>query len=210
MTDASTAPDIHERRKADHIRINLEEDVAFKALTNGLEQYFFMHCALPELDLATVDTSVRVLGKQLRTPLLISSMTGGTARAQAINRELAAGAQAAGMAMGLGSMRAAVEDPTLEATYQVRDVAPDILLFANLGAVQLNYGYGLDQCRRAVDMIGADALILHFNALQEAVQPEGDGNFAGLLGKVETVCRAMPVPVVALSLIHISEPTRPY
>lgn len=197
MTDASPAPDIHERRKADHIRINLEEDVAFKRLTNGLEQYFFMHCALPELDLAAVDTSVTVLGKRLRTPLLISSMTGGTARAQAINRELAAGAQAAGMAMGLGSMRAAVEDPTLEATYQVRDVAPDILLFANLGAVQLNYGYGLDQCRRAVDMIEADALILHFNALQEAVQPEGDGNFAGLLGKVEAICRALPVPVVA-------------
>ena len=189
--------DIHERRKADHIRINLEEDVAFKALTNGLEQYFFMHCALPELDLATVDTNVTVLGKPLRTPLLISSMTGGTARAQAINRELAAGAQAAGMAMGLGSMRAAIEDRTLEATYQVRDVAPDILLFANLGAVQLNYGYGLDQCRRAVDMIEADALILHFNALQEAVQPEGDGNFAGLLGKVEAVCRTLPVPVVA-------------
>ena len=191
------ATDIHERRKADHIRINLEEDVAFKRLTNGLEQVFFMHCALPELDLAAVDTSVTVLGKPLRTPLLISSMTGGTARAQAINRELAAGAQAAGMAMGLGSMRAAVEDPALEATYQVRDVAPDILLFANLGAVQLNYGYGLDQCRRAVDMIAADALILHFNALQEAVQPEGDGNFAGLLNKVEAVCRALPVPVVA-------------
>ena len=197
MTEASTVPDIHERRKADHIRINLEEDVAFKRLTNGLEQYFFMHCALPELDLATVDTSVTVLGKRLRTPLLISSMTGGTARAQAINRELAAGAQAAGMAMGLGSMRAAIEDRTLEATYQVRDVAPDILLLANLGAVQLNYGYGLDQCRRAVDMIAADALILHFNALQEAVQPEGDGNFAGLLGKVEAICRALPVPVVA-------------
>ena len=94
-------------------------------------------------------------------------------------------------------MRAAVEDPALEATYRVRDVAPDILLFANLGAVQLNYGYGLEQCRRAVDMIAADALILHFNALQEAVQPEGDGNFAGLLGKVEAICRALPVPVVA-------------
>lgn len=191
------SPDIHERRKADHIRINLEEDVAFKGLTTGLEAYFFMHRALPELDLAAVDTGVTVLGKRLHTPLLISSMTGGTARAQAINRELAAGAQAAGMAMGLGSMRAAIEDRALEATYQVRDVAPDILLFANLGAVQLNYGYGLDHCRRAVDMITADALILHFNALQEAVQPEGDGNFAGLLGKIEAICRALPVPVIA-------------
>ncbi len=203
MINSSTTPpvtpaaDIHERRKADHIRINLEEDVAFKRLTNGLERYFFMHQALPELDLATIDTTARVLGKSLRLPLLISSMTGGTARAREINRTLAAGAQEAGMAMGLGSMRAGIEDSELESTYQVRDVAPDILLFANLGAVQLNYGYGLDQCRRAVDMIEADALILHFNALQEAVQPEGDGNFAGLLGKVEAVCRELPVPVVA-------------
>jgi len=189
--------DIHERRKADHIRINLEEDVAFKALSSGLEKYFFMHCALPELDLAAVDTTTTVLGKALKTPLLISSMTGGTERARALNRELAAGAQAAGLAMGLGSMRAAIEDPALASTYQVRDVAPDILLFANLGAVQLNYGYGLDECRRAVDMIAADALILHFNALQEAVQPEGDGNFAGLLGKVEAICRALTVPVIA-------------
>jgi len=203
MTDTLTpavpavSPDIHEQRKADHIRINLEEDVAFKRLTTGLEQYFFMHQALPELELRAIDTTARLFGKTLRTPLLISSMTGGTARAQTINHTLAEGAQAVGMAMGLGSMRAGIEDPALEATYQVRDVAPDILLFANLGAVQLNYGYGLDECRRAVDMIAADALILHFNALQEAVQPEGDGNFAGLLRRVEAVCRALPVPVVA-------------
>jgi isopentenyl-diphosphate delta-isomerase len=196
-TPAAPAVDIHERRKADHIRINLEEDVGFKRLTNGLEEYFFMHQALPELDLASVDTTARVLGKTLKTPLLISSMTGGTAKAREINRTLAEAAQSAGIAMGLGSMRAAIEDPALESTYQVRDVAPDILLFANLGAVQLNYGYGLDECRRAVDMIEADALILHFNALQEAVQPEGDGNFAGLLSKVEAICRALPVPVIA-------------
>jgi isopentenyl-diphosphate delta-isomerase len=192
-----SSADIHEQRKADHIRINLEEDVAFKRLTNGLESYFFMHQALPELDLDEIDTTVSVLGKTLRTPLLISSMTGGTARAREINRTLAAAAQEAGLAMGLGSMRAAIEDSSLEDTYQVRDVAPGVLLFANLGAVQLNYGYGLSHCRRAVDMIEADALILHFNALQEAVQPEGDGNFAGLLDKVEAVCRALPVPVVA-------------
>jgi len=124
-------------------------------------------------------------------------MTGGTAKAREINRTLAAAAQEVGMAMGLGSMRAGIEDPSLEPTYQVRDVAPDILLFANLGAVQLNYGYGLAQCQRAVDMIEADALILHFNVLQEAVQPEGDGNFAGLVDKVAAVCDALPVPVIA-------------
>jgi isopentenyl-diphosphate delta-isomerase len=194
---AEQSADNHDRRKADHIRINLEEDVAFKKLTNGLEAYFFMHQALPELDLAEIDTSIELFGKTLKTPLLISSMTGGTAKAREINRTLAAGAQVAGMAMGLGSMRAAIEDPSLEPTYQVRDVAPDILLFANLGAVQLNYGYGLSQCQRSVDMIDADALILHFNPLQEAVQPEGDGNFAGLLRKIEEVCRRLPVPVIA-------------
>ncbi|MBP9501670.1 MAG: type 2 isopentenyl-diphosphate Delta-isomerase [Candidatus Promineofilum sp.] len=196
-TPSPEGVDIHEQRKADHIRINLEEDVAFKKVTNGLEDYFFMHQALPELDLARVDTSVRLFGKTLKTPLLISSMTGGTAKAREINRTLAAAAQEVGMAMGLGSMRAGIEDPSLEPTYQVRDVAPDILLFANLGAVQLNYGYGLAQCQRAVDMIEADALILHFNVLQEAVQPEGDGNFAGLVDKVAAVCRALPVPVIA-------------
>jgi len=196
-TTNNSSDDTHETRKADHIRINLEKDVAFKKLTTGLEQYFFLHQALPELDLDQIDTTTTLFGKTLSTPLLISSMTGGTAEARQINQTLAAAAQELGIAMGLGSQRAAIEDDSLAATYQVRNVAPDILLFANLGAVQLNYGYGLDHCRRAVDMIEADALILHFNALQEAVQPEGDGNFAGLLAKVEAVCRALPVPVIA-------------
>ena len=195
--DTNQPPAQHERRKADHIRINVEEDVSFKKLTSGLEKYFFMHQALPEIDLAAVDTTTRLFGKQLQTPLLISSMTGGTAEAHQINRTLATAAQEVGIAMGLGSMRAAIEDPSLAYTYHVRDVAPDILLFANLGAVQFNYGYGLSQCQRAVDMCQADALILHFNALQEAVQPEGDGDFSGLLKKVETVCRDLPVPVIA-------------
>lgn len=194
---ASVDPAIHERRKADHIRINLEEDVAFKKLTSGLEKYFFMHQALPELDLDAIDTSLSLFGKRLQTPLLISSMTGGTAEARRINYTLAEAAQAAGLAMGLGSMRAAIEDESLTDTYDVRALAPDVPLFANLGAVQLNYGYGIDQCRRAVEMCDADALILHFNALQEAVQPEGDGNFAGLLPKIETICRQLSVPVIA-------------
>ncbi len=186
-----------ERRKDDHIRINLEEAVQFPQLTAGLERLRFMHQALPELNLGDINTQTVFLGKRLDSPLLISSMTGGTERAQNINRTLAQAAQEAGIAMGLGSLRAALEDPDLAVTYQVRPVAPDILLFANLGAVQLNYGYGVDECRRAVDLVGADALILHFNALQEAVQPEGDGNFGGLLDKVEAVCRRLDVPVIA-------------
>ncbi|MEP7288975.1 MAG: type 2 isopentenyl-diphosphate Delta-isomerase [Chloroflexota bacterium] len=184
-------------RKDDHININLEKDVQFPNLTTGLEHYRFIHEALPELDITEIDTRVDLFGKLLKTPILISSMTGGTERARLINRNLAEAAQQAGVAMGLGSQRAAVERPDLAQTFDIRDVAPDILLFANLGAVQFNYGYGVDQCRRAVDMVQADALILHFNALQEAVQPEGDGNFKDLLPKIEVVCKQVGVPVIA-------------
>lgn len=186
-----------ESRKLDHILINLEQDVQFPRLTTGLERYRFLHQALPELNLNDIDTRVTVFGKRLKSPILISSMTGGTDMARAINRNLAGAAQRHGIAMGLGSQRAAIEDCALADSYAIRDVAPDILLFANLGAVQLNYGYGLDQCRRAVDMVGADALILHFNVLQEAVQAEGDIDFAGLLDKVEAICARLGVPVIA-------------
>ena len=188
---------IHEQRKAEHIRINLEEDVTFNQLTSGLEKYFFLHQAIPEIDLAKVNTQSTLFGKPLKTPLLISSMTGGTAEALAINRILAEAAQEVGIAMGLGSMRPAIEDVELEYTFDVRAVAPDIFLFANLGAVQLNYGYGINECQRAVDMCAADAMILHFNVLQEAVQPEGDGNFEHLLPKIEAICKQLPVPVIA-------------
>lgn len=193
VTDTPTT----ENRKADHIRINLEQDVQFPRLSTGLENYRFMHQALPEINLVEVDTSVKLFGKVLAVPIIISSMTGGTDIALRINRNLAEAAQTNGVAMGLGSQRAGIENPELAYSYQVRKVAPDILLFANLGAVQLNYKYGTKQCQQAVDMIEADALILHFNVLQEAVQPEGDTNFAGLLAKVEQVCKSTPVPVIA-------------
>lgn len=186
-----------ESRKLDHILINLERDVQFPRLATGLERYHFLHQALPELNLDDIDTGVTIFGKQLLSPILISSMTGGTDMARAINRNLAQAAQQHGIAMGLGSQRAAIENDGLTDSYAIRDVAPDILLFANVGAVQLNYGYGLSECRKAVDMVGADALILHFNALQEAVQAEGDTDFAGLLGKVEKICARLDVPVLA-------------
>lgn len=186
-----------DQRKADHIRINLEEDVQFPGLTTGLEAYRFVHQALPELDLAEVDTRVYVFKKWVAAPILVSSMTGGTPQAQTINRTLAEAAQVRKLAMGLGSQRAGLERNEAAATFRVRDVAPDILLFANLGAVQLNYGYTVDDCRRAVEMIEADALILHLNPLQEVVQAEGDTNWRGLLGKIEQVCRGLSVPVVA-------------
>lgn len=186
----------HKARKADHIRINLEEDVQFPRLTTGLERYRFVHQALPELDLAAIDISSLLLGKTLAAPLLISSMTGGTEQAERINRNLAIAAQARGIAMGLGSQRTGLEVAATAQSFRVRGEAPDILLLANLGAVQLNKGYGVDHCRRAVEMIGADALILHLNPLQEVLQADGDWHWVGLLDKVEAVCRGVGVPVV--------------
>ncbi|HSO13891.1 MAG TPA: type 2 isopentenyl-diphosphate Delta-isomerase [Anaerolineales bacterium] len=186
-----------DQRKADHIKINLEQDVR-SALTTGLENYHFIHEALPELDLKRTDTTLSLFGKKLSAPILISSMTGGTEEAGEINQRLAETAQEIGVAMGVGSQRAALEHPEQIPTFSItRKVAPGILLFANLGAIQLNYGYSIDHCRRAMDMIQADALILHLNPLQEAVQDAGDTNFTGLAKKIEEVCKQIEVPVIA-------------
>ena len=147
------SPTLIENRKADHINIVLEKDVTGKGITTGFEQFFMEHDALPDVDLDEVDLSLQVWGKTLQAPLLISSMTGGTDNAHFINLNLAETAQALGIAMGVGSQRAGIEQPNLGKTYQIRGVAPDILLFANLGAVLLNYGYGIDEAKKAVDMI---------------------------------------------------------
>lgn len=187
-------------RKVDHLRICLNEDVQAKGITVGLEQYAFIHQALPEIDFDQIDLRQQVFGKTVNAPLLISSMTGGAEWAARINRTLAMAAQTYNIPMGVGSQRAAVENNELAYSYDIRGYAPNIPLFANLGAVQLNYGYGVDECRKAIEMIQADALILHLNALQEAVQPNGNTNFKGLLTKIEQVCQALAadgVPVIA-------------
>ncbi|MBN2555939.1 MAG: type 2 isopentenyl-diphosphate Delta-isomerase [Anaerolineales bacterium] len=183
-------------RKADHLRINLEENVQSTRST-GLDDIQLPHHALPELDLADIELSTTFLGKFLQAPILISSMTGGIGQAGRINQNLAEAAQFHKVALGVGSQRAALEDPAQTQSFQVRKAAPDILLLANLGAVQLNYGYGVEECLRAVEMIAADALILHLNPLQEALQPDGNTNFAGLAKKIEALCHALPVPVIA-------------
>lgn len=189
-------PDTTGSRKADHIRINVEEDVDAKGVTSGFDDYTFEHEALPEIDLASIDTSTKLLGKKLKAPLLVSCMTGGTPEAQRINATLAEVAQEFGFAMGLGSGRALVENPETLPTFDVRPYAPNVLLLANLGAVQLNKGYDVDHCRRLIDLLHADALVLHLNALQEALQPEGDTNFAGLLGRIKKLCKKLGAPVV--------------
>ena len=183
-------------RKAEHIRINLEEDVAAKGVTTGFERYRFVHRALPEIDLESVCLETSFLGRRLDAPLLFSCMTGGTPRARQINRTLAAAAQRHRVAMGLGSCRVLLEHPEVLATFAVRDLCPNVPLLANLGAVQLNMGVGPAACRRIVALLEADALVLHLNPLQEALQPEGDTRFAGLFGRIEALCASLEVPVI--------------
>lgn len=180
-------------RKLEHINLALESRM--QLASRFFDAYAFEHEALPEIDMAEVDLGVRFLGKHLQAPLLVSCMTGGTEQAARINRNLALAAERAGVALGVGSQRKALEDPVTAASFEVRDVAPTVPLLANLGAVQLNYGMGLAECRRAVEMIGADALALHLNPLQEAIQPEGQCDFRELLPKIGQVARELGVPV---------------
>jgi len=193
-TNPTSAASPDRDRKAEHIELAL--DRRMQGSGGAFDRFEFVHRALPELDLAEIDTTTSFLGKPLAAPLLISCMTGGTEEAAPINQNLAAAAERVGVALGIGSQRQALEDAATRATFEVRKHAPGIVLLGNLGAVQLNYGYGIEECRAAVEMIAADALVLHLNPLQEAIQPEGDGNFAGLLPKIEQLVEALEVPVV--------------
>ena len=184
-----------EQRKKDHIAINLDQEVK-SAQTTGLERYQLLHCALPELSLAEVDTASNFFKNKLSYPILISSMTGGTKEAEKINKNLATCAQSFQLAMGMGSQRVGLENDASMQTFKVRQYAPDILLFANLGAVQLNYSYTIEHCKKVVDAISADALILHLNPLQEALMEDGDTDFTGLLQKIEGLTKKLPVPVI--------------
>lgn len=183
-------------RKVEHIRvINTDEGV-------DRRKYYFdeirlRHRALPEVNLADIDTSTTFLGKKLSFPLLISCMTGGDhTLVRRINRNLAEAAEQCGVAMGVGSQRVMFKHPKARESFALRKHAPSALLLANLGAVQLNHGFGLTECRAAVDVLDADALVLHLNPLQEAVQPEGDTQFAGLAAKIGAIVRDLPKPVI--------------
>ncbi|WCR57408.1 type 2 isopentenyl-diphosphate Delta-isomerase [Rickettsia asembonensis] len=182
-------------RKQDHIEINLTKNVE-ATLTSGFESMQFIHNALPGINYDSIDTTSTFLGKSLQAPILISSMTGGTTRAGDINYRLAQAAQKAGIAMGIGSMRVLLTKPDTIKTFAVRDVAPDIPLLANIGAVQLNYGVTPKECQYLVNAIKADALILHLNVLQELTQPEGNRNWENLLPKIRKVVNYLSVPVI--------------
>src|SRR5690606_11231647 len=183
-------------RKNDHLDIVLDPARAAGATGTGFGAFRFEHCALPELHLDQIDLKGALFGRSLRAPLLISSMTGGAARSAAINAHLAEAAQHLGIAMAVGSQRVALETAGDQGlTGQLRQLAPDILLLANFGAAQLVRGYGLEEARRAAEMIGADALIVHVNPLQEAVQPGGDRDWRGVLTAIEALTGSLSVPV---------------
>ena len=184
-------------RKEDHIRLCLGPGISFEQVTSGFERWRLPHRALPDVDQASIDLSTEFLGRRVALPFLISSMTGGSDLARRINRNLATAAEARGVAMGLGSMRILLGDPSATDTFAVRDVAPSIPLYANVGAVQLNYGVGRPECERLVESVRADGLILHLNPLQEAIQPEGDTHFAGLRSRLAEVAAGLPFPKMA-------------
>ena len=184
--------------KTQHIDVCLTPAVEYRK-SAGFERWDFVNQAVPEVSLEDIDLSLSFCGKELKAPLMVAPMTGGVPRAHELNLRLAAAAQRFGLAMGVGSQRVGLEDPERARMFAVRSVAPDILLFANFGAAQLAAGWGVDHARRAIDMIEADALYLHFNPIQEAAQG-GDVDFRGLIFKVKELCaalRAQGVPVFA-------------
>lgn len=182
-------------RKNNHLDVNLHCAVS-SALTTGFEKYRLIHNALPEADFDTYAIESVFLGKQISAPILISSMTGGTEHGERINRNLLTAAAELRLPFGIGSQRVYLEN-SASRVFPVRAIAKDTPVLANVGAVQLNYGYGRDQFLRAVEMIEADALILHINPLQELIQKGGDTNFDGLLPKIAALCTDFPVPVIA-------------
>ncbi|HLR60982.1 MAG TPA: type 2 isopentenyl-diphosphate Delta-isomerase [Lentibacillus sp.] len=185
------------KRKTEHIRLCLTDNVEGVNKSTGLEGISFIHNALPEINFADIDTGTRFLDKPLKAPFLVSSMTGGSELAAKINQNLAKAAEEKGWAVALGSTRALLESDTHQESFLIRKYAPSVPLIANIGAVQLNYGYGAEECQRIVELTGADSIVLHFNPLQEAVQDGGDLNFENLLPKIEKVCSAVNVPVGA-------------
>lgn len=182
-------------RKTEHIRLCLTDAVEGVNKTTGLEGIEFIHNALPEIDFNKIDLSTFFLNKPIKAPFLVSSMTGGSKLAEDININLAKASEKMGWAIALGSTRALLESDAYADSFLIRKYAPTVPLIANLGAVQLNYGYGVAEAEKIVEMTEADSLVLHLNSLQEVVQDEGDLNFENLLPKIEQVCEKLSVPV---------------
>lgn len=185
------------KRKTDHIRICLNEKAQAKKATTGFEDIQLVHRALPEIDKTKINLTTTFLNKKFSAPIIVGAMTGGAQEATQINASIAEAVEKLGLGMGVGSQRAAIENKTLEETYKIaRKKAPSAFLIANIGGVQLVHGYGAKEVKRVAEMIDADAVAIHLNALQEAVQPEGQTNFEGVLTKIGEVARELDVPVI--------------
>ena len=185
------------KRKTDHIYICLNEDVEAKKITTGFEDIFFIHRALPELNLEEIDLTTEVFGYKFSAPIMISSITGGAEEAIKINASIAEAIEELGLGMGVGSQRAALENPNLRRTYTiVRKKAPNAFLAANIGASQIIRDYGIKELEKIVEMIEADALIIHLNPLQEAIQPEGEAFYLGALRKIRQIAESLDVPII--------------
>jgi isopentenyl-diphosphate delta-isomerase len=184
-------------RKSDHLEICLEENVQARHVTTGFEEIYLVHRALPEIDRSKIDLATTVFNHKFSAPIIIESITGGVEKAKEINANIAQAVEKLGLGMGVGSQRAAIEDSMLERTFTVaREKAPNAFLIANLGGAQLVRGYGVKEAKKAVKMLNADALAIHLNPLQEAVQPEGETSYAGVLQKIEEIVHAVNVPII--------------
>lgn len=184
-------------RKEEHIQICLGEEVKARNVTTGFEDIHLIHRAMPEISQKEIDLSTTVFNHVFSAPIIVESMTGGTEKALKINAAIAQAVEELGLGMGVGSQRAAIEDSTLERTFKVtRKKASNAFLIANLGGPQLTRGYGVEEAQRAVDMIEADALAIHLNPLQEAVQPEGETDYGGILKGIGEMANGLDVPVI--------------
>jgi len=184
-------------RKSDHLEICLEENVQARGVTTGFEEIYLVHRALPEVERSRIDLSATVFSHKFSAPIIVEAITGGVEKAAKINAAIASAVEKLGLGMGVGSQRAAIEDPTLEHTFAVaRKEAPHAFLMANLGGAQLVKGYGVKEAKKAVKMLQANALAIHLNPLQEAVQPEGETSYNGLLKKIEQIVHAVDIPVI--------------
>jgi isopentenyl-diphosphate Delta-isomerase len=190
--------DMTARRKLEHIRISLNQNVQARNATTGFEDISFVHKALPEIDRSEIDLSIQVFGHNFSAPLIVGAITGGTEEAEKINATIAEAVERLGLGMGVGSQRAALEDKKHERTFSItRKKAPTAFLMANIGGVQLVNGYGLKEVKRAIDMIEANALAIHLNALQETAQPEGQTNFQGILERIRKLTQDLDKPTIA-------------
>ncbi len=183
-----------ESRKKDHVELVIREGAQYEK-TTGLEKFEYIHNALPEINFEEIDLSTKFFNKKIDWPIMIIGMTGGYSDAERINKELAKVAQKYNIPMGLGSQRAMIEKPDLAKTYKIREVAKNIPVVGNIGAAQLKK-YKIEQIQKLVDSVGADAFAVHLNALQEVIQPEGDLDFSGVLGKIEELSKKLTVPVI--------------